>query len=421
MFEFLEYLINLACSMASSFFIYSILKSMLQIRNHILIKVAVFASLVLINTAVIYPNEWIGVFYLFFGFLSCLFLFYQGWWLKKMSLLLLLYPLIVSINFVTEDMGFQIWIAAPQMSVYSQTVLHTATLILRAVFWYFVRCFFHKLSDSFTRELTAPMWLIIDAINAASFISIITIVYASPQNTIITYPSCFACIITGIGGIYLVAYISRSLKSELEIQNYKYQQSYYQELEQNQQTVRKLRHDMKNHLNLIGTFLKNKETDKANTYFEQLSAELDVAQYEFCKNSIVNAVLNNKYNLALRHDIDCRFKIDVNDCLKIDDVSLCSLFSNAIDNAIEANRKIPNSANRYLSVNARYHNGLFSCEVSNPKANQVTVSEGHFFTGKKDKALHGFGIQNMRDIVKQYHGQMDVSYNESEFVVTIVV
>lgn len=421
MFVLAEYLINQTIGFSCSFFIYSILKNLLVIRNHILVKIITLIAFWYISMAVIFPNEITGVIFLLLSFLCCIFAFFHGWWLKKISIALLLYPLMVSINYITEDIGLLIWKSIPNMSIYGQTILHTTTLFIRAVFWFFLWRFFKKLFTSLSRELTGHMWLIIDAINVTSFVSIITVVYFSPQNTFITYPVCLACLITGIGGIYLVAYISRSLKAELEIQNLKYQQSYYEELEQNQKMIRKLRHDMKNHLNLIGTFLKNKEIDQANLYFQQLSLELDTNIYNFCSNSIVNAVLNSKYNFVVQNKIDCLFQIDLKDNLKIDDISLCSLFSNVIDNAIEANQKISDHTKRYLSVKARYDKGFFCCEVSNAKENKVVVLQEQYITEKKDKALHGLGLQNIKDIVSRYQGNLNISYTDTEFLVTIII
>lgn len=66
-----------------------------------------------------------------------------------------------------------------------------------------------------------------------------------------TYPACIACIITSLGICRLGALLSKNLRAQMEIQALKYQQVYYEELENNQEQIRKLRHDMKNHLNVL--------------------------------------------------------------------------------------------------------------------------------------------------------------------------
>ena len=61
----------------------------------------------------------------------------------------------------------------------------------------------------------------------------------------------------------------------------------------------------------------------------------------FCKNSVVNALLNAKYNQASEQNIDCFFSISIDGFTKLDDITLCSVFANTLDNAIEACSRIP--------------------------------------------------------------------------------
>ena len=84
----------------------------------------------------------------------------------------------------------------------------------------------------------------------------------------------------------------------MEIQALKYQQVYYEELENNQEQIRKLRHDMKNHLNVLSLLLKEQKDEDAREYLKSLSGEFSANLRLFCKNPTLNAVLNAKYLLA---------------------------------------------------------------------------------------------------------------------------
>ena len=118
--------------------------------------------------------------------------------------------------------------------------------------------------------------------------------------------------------------MAKTVRSDMALETFQYQQSYYQELEQNQQTVRRLRHDMKNHLNIIGTFLRDNEIEQAKEYFQELNQEFASNLKVYCPNKIVNSVLNNKEQLALDSHIQCEFQIDLETSPKIDDIDLCS-------------------------------------------------------------------------------------------------
>ena len=79
---------------------------------------------------------------------------------------------------------------------------------------------------------------------------------------------------------------------------------------------------------------------------------METRNRRFCKNEIVNAVLNVKYNAALCNDIDCFFHISIDGMTGLDNISLCTVFANTLDNALEACMKIEKTKERRLSVKA---------------------------------------------------------------------
>ena len=102
-----------------------------------------------------------------------------------------------------------------------------------------------QIPQNFTRR----MWVILDIVCLSSFVGILTTIYHGDMFTSYqTYPACIACIITSLGICRLGALLSKNLRAQMEIQTLRYQQVYYEELENNQEQIRKLRHDMKNHL-----------------------------------------------------------------------------------------------------------------------------------------------------------------------------
>ena len=106
----------------------------------------------------------------------------------------------------------------------------------------------------------------------------------------------------------------------------------------------------------------------------------------------------------------------------IDAISLCCLFSNTIDNAIEASLKIPDIQERHISVKARItDNGYFTYEITNTKRNRITEQDGRLRSDKEDIAAHGLGLSNVREMVEKYNGTLDISYTEDSFTVTVLI
>lgn len=236
------------------------------------------------------------------------------------------------------------------------------------------------------------------------------------------WPAAFACFATNLGCIALAEYFITSIRQNLERKNLMLQKSYYEELELNQNEIRRFRHDMNNHLSVIESLVRSGNQEEAEHYFKEMETQLAARSRVFCKNSIVNAVLNAKYNQAQEHQIDCFFHIDLEKLTGIDAISLCCLFSNTLDNAIEASVKIPDPKERHLSVKARVtENGYFTYEIMNAKKNAVLEQKGILKSDKDETEHHGFGLSNVQEMVEKYNGTLDISYTEDTFTVTVLI
>lgn len=424
MLDLLEKLINRAGGIVCAYFIYAILREFLQLRKGIVCKLAAIFLLSYVGYLVVFPEEVTGSVGTVLGLTLIVFVFYKGGWVEKLSSILILFPIIVGTNYVTEDVGLLIYVHVfeSEMSRTVSTILHSTLLLLRVPVWYFIWKYAKKWIERSAHLMTPKMWLLIDVLCMTSSISIISLVYNTDSaHSYMAYPAAIACILTSVGCCYFCAYIAKTLYAQMEMENLRYQQSYYTELEENQQNIRKLRHDMKNHLNIIGSLVQEKDYGNAEKYLRSLSGEFETSARNFCENKIVNAVLNSKYNRAVDNQIECFFHIDINTVLAIDDVSLCSLFANTLDNAIEACVQMKEVEERKISLKARYKKGCFSYEIINSKEGEIKTENGKIITGKTDMDMHGLGLQKVKDIAERYDGTMEVGYSQKEFTVTVFV
>ena len=179
---------------------------------------------------------------------------------------------------------------------------------------------------------------------------------------------------------------------------------------------------MNSHLAIVGQLLKKGETENAETYFSQISSLIQDSSRRFCQNSVVNAVLNARYSMMQEAEIDSFFHISIDGMMLLDDVSLCTIFANTLDNAIEACQKIKSVQERKIQLKCRYtENGYFSFELVNSRNNEIAVKKGQFISDKEDRRMHGIGISSVRSIVDKYQGTLDISYDECSFKVVILI
>lgn len=416
---------NIISGIGTALIIYLMMNRILTMRRrHFLLSLLALAAFYFAGTTIVYSDELTGTLSILAILLLTAVLLYKDRLLVKISAVFIIYPIATSISYLTRDLGFTIWLHFfhENLSANQELLLSTAMNILQVMLWYLIYRSTRNWIARVSKELNNRMWLVIDAISITSCIGIVTIIYKSSiLGSYAAYPVCISSILTGLGACYLCSYISRTLKSEMEIQTLKYQQSYYQEMEENQKEVRRLRHDMKNHLNIIGTFLRDDDLEQAKEYFADLSDEFSVGTHTFCDHSIVNAVLNAKYNLAVREQIDCKMQVDLNESIRIDDLCLCSLLANTLDNAIEACRKISSENPRWIVLKARSHKGHFSYEISNSKVNDIINHHRKIITDKEDKTSHGIGLKTVSEIVERHLGHMDISHTDDDFSITVII
>lgn len=193
---------------------------------------------------------------------------------------------------------------------------------------------------------------------------------------------------------------------------------YYEKIGNLNNDLRSFRHDYKNHLICIGSLIDKKEYDEAREYIEKISGmNINTSKEFFSGNTIANAILNDKSEKADKSDI----KIDFDGYIHkgISPTDICIILSNAIDNAIEACEKISGDEDRKISVNCSYSKGVQIISIKNPVPENVEIEDDSVKTSKEDKSIHGIGLYNIRNTVKKYGGEFNISCENKEFTLSV--
>lgn len=189
---------------------------------------------------------------------------------------------------------------------------------------------------------------------------------------------------------------------------------YYQGLRREQDQVRTLRHDLRNHLTALQGLLAQGQTAQAAGYLEQIAGSpWAQGSQQFCENETANVVLSSKAEAARRLGLQAEFQAALPRDLPIADPDLCALLGNAIDNAMEAAQK---AANKKVRLRCRTDKGLFMLQVENALTGDERPD---LSTTKKDKAAHGFGLAGMREIAARYGGSLEAGPREGRFELVV--
>lgn len=200
-----------------------------------------------------------------------------------------------------------------------------------------------------------------------------------------------------------------------------YQKNYYEKVINNYDEARKALHDMNNHMSVIKYFLENKDYKNMDDYIQSLSKRIVTNKdNNICSNKVINAICLDKCDRCKKEGINIRFDIFINKKLNIDDLDLCIVLGNLIDNAIEACEKIKDKeVQKVIQVSARIYLNQIYIKVINLKSNKVEKINGKFLTSKKDKKNHGIGLENVKEAVHKNNGEIEIKDCNNTFEVSL--
>lgn len=214
---------------------------------------------------------------------------------------------------------------------------------------------------------------------------------------------------------------NKDLKYELE--SYKWQMDEISKQEEEikllHQNTRKLKHDMRNHLMVVTSYINNADYQSAKNYISEILDKLNaVRSYVETGNPLINHILNAKLEMATLEGIDVKVEVGKASFDKMKGVDFSAVFSNAIDNAIEHERIEPK---KELVIKVFEKKGYDAFTVKNRISNSVLDINPELKSNKPESDQHGFGVRQIRDIVDAYEGLSDFYEEDGMFIVNVFI
>ena len=298
-------------------------------------------------------------------------------------------------------------------------IIVAALLVILAMLYFSIyRVYFRQVSDSMLLSFfTRRMWNYSTFIALAPSVIILTLVLNPPRNLMLQQIITFFTIADSTVIFPLLYQMGRSAKLAEENSKLRSRGEYYQAIEAQQQDIRKIKHDLMNHLTVIATYLDLGETDKAMEYLKEIGARFSELTKQYTPNTLVNAILNFKYQQAGMKGIRLEIKTDITAKIEADETDLCTLISNSLDNAIEADPPDKN-----IELEMHEDGKILHFSVTNRFGRKPeTASDGTFISHKADKENHGFGIRNIKDAVERMGGTTEITAENGIFKVSAEV
>lgn len=243
-------------------------------------------------------------------------------------------------------------------------------------------------------------------------------------SNVITIISLFGIFSVGIF-LFYVYNTNRRISELLENEKFirKIQKNNYESMLAKEEETRKFRHDFSNHIMCVYEFINCGKLDKAKEYLVSLQQDLEnIRQGHFAVgNEIIEMVLN--YYLPILEDkVSIHVSGYIQEIIDIDNVELCSIISNTIQNAVEYLSKNEKEAS-FLYIKFVNLSEKIRIEIKNSYAidNKLEVLSQLPYTVKKDKNNHGLGLQNVECLIKKNHGLFQMKRGGGIFEVILVL
>ena len=188
-------------------------------------------------------------------------------------------------------------------------------------------------------------------------------------------------------------------------------------VKRSEQEIRLLRHDMRLLLSSIALSIENGDAEKARALIAAYTDSINQTRVErFCANDAVNYVLSDYAGRCKAEEIPYTCKIELN-ALPVDEIAFCSILSNALDNALNAQKALP-AEKRSIRVMIKISSGKLLLSVKNPVEQNVIFADGLPVTGKRG---HGYGTQSIRYTTEKLGGNCQFCVQDGIFILRIVL
>lgn len=298
-------------------------------------------------------------------------------------------------------------------------------VVIQIVLFYLMRFMIKRTKKDSTYSLKWNEWfvlLIIPVISifTMSFVSLIIInieEQLSPMQHIFSILSILGILMTN--SLVYVLYVNmqkdhaKQLEYSILQQAFKSQEKSVEETKILYQSVRSIRHDLKQHFQVALTMLHSGKINEAVDYMEKYNdTVLDgISNKVFCDNDVVNYIINSKSKICSDRHIKIYIYI-ANEIPEFSDLDLCVLLGNALDNAIEG---VSGEGSNEIYLELRNVDNFFMISVKNTIINSVLEDNPNLISTKNEKEVHGLGILSMKEVVQKYNGSIEFYESDNKF------
>lgn len=228
-------------------------------------------------------------------------------------------------------------------------------------------------------------------------------------------------ILTLFYAIFLMMALSLNKNARLQQENHflSLQQARYENLCSAIEEARQARHDIRHHFLQLSSLAEKGDLEKIKEYLSNANSKIPDYNLHFCENQAADSVISHYAALAKRENIPFQAKADLPAHISIDQIDMCLVLSNLLENALEASLKAKSSNRRIHAEVYLHHKHLLLIQVENTFEGKIQ-EKNHIFQSSK-RTGNGVGIQSVRHIAEKNGGDSSFTYENGVFTAKIML
>lgn len=211
---------------------------------------------------------------------------------------------------------------------------------------------------------------------------------------------------------------ANQLKLKVMEQRLKSEEENYMLIESKYNEIRQLKHDINNQISVARSMFRYGNQNEAIRHLDKLSDSLsDAGGICYTGISSVDAIINMKWHEALNKNIQFTTKVNVFESMTIDNMLICRILANLLDNAIEGAERC-SCVNKYIHISMiQVDKKLRICVINSSDE----VDTQNLKSSKSGNGLHGIGVSSIKKAVTQLNGVTSFEWENGIFTADILI
>ncbi len=221
--------------------------------------------------------------------------------------------------------------------------------------------------------------------------------------------------VLGLGALLCTLYAYRRLCQSLReqaafrslSQAAQMQKVYIAEARARYEQTRAFRHDIRNHLSVLDGLLSGGGLEEGRAYLQKLKTASDALSFPYqTGNPVVDILLGEKLGLAEARGITAEVSLLLPNPCGVDDLDLCVIFANALDNAVRACQAV--RGERSIRISGERQGDFYLLAFVNTCLDQPAPPMGT-------------GLANIKSAAEKYHGAMLAEQKGDRFSLNVLL